>query len=199
MLYNKKYSARVSGARGYAGFRNRLRIKRFLGLINPKPGERILEIGCNDGGLLSALKEREAEVFGVDVNEDALSRIPDLDVRVASAENTGFPSGTFHKICAFEVLEHVPDVQAALREVSRLLVPHGKCYLSVPYEIIRGEQALGDAIFAYGDIRKARSLHLHKLTPKKIMRLTEGLPLKKVFSGLWFIPAPSFVLVLEKT
>jgi len=44
-----------------------------------------------------------------------------------------FPNNSFDEICAFDVLEHLDDYCAALREIHRILKPGGKVRIIVPH------------------------------------------------------------------
>lgn len=81
-LYTNKYSQKVGGTGGYAGFRNRWRLNLFTKLIPVKPNDSILEIGPNTCFLLDAFKERVTSVAGIDINEEAVQKLdrPDLIV-----------------------------------------------------------------------------------------------------------------------
>src|SRR6056297_452665 len=56
-------------------------------LLAPRPGERILDIGCGDGTLTQALVEAGAETVGVDASPEmvAAARARGLDARIADA------------------------------------------------------------------------------------------------------------------
>jgi trans-aconitate methyltransferase len=63
-------------------------------LLNPQPGEHILDLGCGDGALTEKLVEAGAQVVGVDASEDmiAAARRRGLDARVADAYHLTFTS-----------------------------------------------------------------------------------------------------------
>ncbi len=57
-----------------------------------------------------------------------------LDARAgADVQDLQFPDGYFDVFLTAEVLEHVPDEQAAIREIARVLAPGGHLVLQVPY------------------------------------------------------------------
>lgn len=47
----------------------------------------------------------------------------------------GFADARFDRLFSFDVLEHVPDHRAALREFSRVLKPGGRAILTVPFDV----------------------------------------------------------------
>jgi SAM-dependent methyltransferase len=110
---------------------------RFLdatGLL--RPGVEILEIGSGTGTLLHRLLGRGLHVQGVDVNpallEDARRWYGDLPVRVVQGAALPFPDASFDVVMSFDVFEHIPDTDAHLEEVRRVLRPGGSYVLQTP-------------------------------------------------------------------
>lgn len=95
---------------------------------------KILDVGCGTGAnLLMLSKYGDAE--GVDVSEDALAfcRERGLDkVRLGAGEELPYENGTFDLVTAFDVVEHMDDDLAGLREMRRVLRPGGRALLFVP-------------------------------------------------------------------
>jgi SAM-dependent methyltransferase len=93
-------------------------------------GARFLDAGCGAGGYVEALRERGADAYGVEFNPEKVaayrrtSREPDR-VRVGDLEHLDWPDASFDAGLLNEVLEHVPDERAALRELHRVLRPGG--------------------------------------------------------------------------
>lgn len=119
-------------------------------IIGLKDGERILDLGCGEGrhthamfaaanchavgvdlGYADVHKTRQAfwDAYGVPPVEDQ-----QWSVSVADALRLPFPDGSFDKVICSEVLEHIPDYEAALDEVFRILKPGGVFAASVPRE-----------------------------------------------------------------
>ena len=95
---------------------------------------RILDVGCGTGAnLLMLSKYGDAE--GVDVSEDALTFCHErgLDkVKLGAAEELPYDDGTFDLVTAFDVVEHIDDDLAGLKEMRRVLRPGGHVLLFVP-------------------------------------------------------------------
>lgn len=96
-------------------------------LLAPKPGERILDLGCGDGALTEKLAASGCAVVGIDasIEQVAGARRRGLDARVGSAERLDF-DGEFDAVFSNAVLHWVRDQDAALDGVRRALKPGGR-------------------------------------------------------------------------
>jgi SAM-dependent methyltransferase len=117
----------------------RRRACTVLEYINPQPGERILEDGCGLGFYLHLLgRLSDAEVWGVELDRERLSAsLQDefaSSARMAMGDVTRLPfaDAGFDKLIISEVLEHLDDDAAGMREVARVLKPGGVCAVTVP-------------------------------------------------------------------
>jgi trans-aconitate methyltransferase len=95
--------------------------------LAPKPGERILDLGCGDGQLTAKIVAAGAEVVGVDASpamvEGALAK--GIDARVCNAEALPFNS-EFDAVFSNAALHWVRDQDAMLAGVKRALKPGGR-------------------------------------------------------------------------
>jgi SAM-dependent methyltransferase len=95
---------------------------------------RILDVGCGTGANLELLGQY-GEAEGVDVSQAALQfcRARGLqNVRQGAAEKLPFEDGEFDLVTALDVVEHLDDDVAGLREMRRVLRPGGRALLFVP-------------------------------------------------------------------
>ncbi len=95
---------------------------------------RILDVGCGTGANLLMLSQY-GDAEGVDVSEDALAfcRERGLDkVKLGAAEALPYDDATFDLVTALDVVEHLDDDLAGLREMRRVLRPGGRVLLFVP-------------------------------------------------------------------
>ena len=95
---------------------------------------RILDVGCGTGANLLMLSQY-GDAEGVDVSEDALAfcRERGLDkVKLGAGEELPYEDGTFDLVTAFDVVEHMDDDLAGLKEMRRVLRPGGRVLLFVP-------------------------------------------------------------------
>ena len=95
---------------------------------------RILDVGCGTGANLLMLSQY-GDAEGVDVSEDALAfcRERGLEkVKLGEGEALPYEDGTFDLVTALDVVEHMDDDLAGLREMRRVLRPGGRVLLFVP-------------------------------------------------------------------
>jgi SAM-dependent methyltransferase len=100
-------------------------------------GRRFLDVGCASGALGAALKESgAAHVAGIEQHPVAAGKARGrLDALVEGDILTApipFSTGEFDYIIFADVLEHLPDPEAAVRRFLPLLRPTGRIVVSVP-------------------------------------------------------------------
>lgn len=118
-------------------FRGRQRVlesilSRKLDGTAPK---RILSVGCGPAeGLqwLTQFTNAGGKVVGLDVEPLHARSSGDIQFVVGSLEHAPLEDHSFDAVLALDVLEHLDDDGAGLREVSRLLKPGGLLLITVP-------------------------------------------------------------------
>lgn len=100
--------------------RHRRRI--VINLVRELPHRRILDLGCGDGLLLAEISKKiQAELIGADVSataiEHARRNVPHAHFEVLDA-GRAIPEGTFDVTVMSEVLEHIEDDDALLRNLA---------------------------------------------------------------------------------
>jgi len=111
-------------------------------------GEKVLDLGCGAGRHAFEMYRRGADVIAFDLDADELAKVSELfaamrdagevpagaeaDVEQGDALNLPFPDGEFDRVVAAEVLEHIPDDEAAIAELVRVLRPGGTIAVTVP-------------------------------------------------------------------
>jgi SAM-dependent methyltransferase len=96
-------------------------------LLAPRPGERILDLGCGDGVLTEALVAAGAEVVGVDASPEmvAAAKARGLDARVMDGQALSFDAA-FDAVFSNAALHWMLDPPAVARGVFRALKPGGR-------------------------------------------------------------------------
>jgi SAM-dependent methyltransferase len=125
-----------------------LRLQRdLLAAQSVRRGARVLEIGGHRSGVLAWLETHaDVNAVGVDISpawvatQEAAARARGSRTRwlLADAEHLPFPDAAFDMVVAFDVLEHVADMSAALRACARVLVPGGVLVAHLPVADVSG-------------------------------------------------------------
>lgn len=84
-----------------------------------RPGDKVADIGCGHGSLRQTVEALGGKWIGI----EPFALTPDLIK--APAEDLPFPGDSFDVVIMDAVLEHIPDVPGAFREVGRTLKPGG--------------------------------------------------------------------------
>ena len=101
-------------------------------------GKRILDAGCGTGYGTAELAQVALHATGVDIAPDAVAYarttypLPNLHFAVSSCDATPFRPSSFELVVAFEVIEHLRDFRAFLRECARVVTPQGLFIVSSP-------------------------------------------------------------------
>lgn len=107
-------------------------------LMQPILGNKLLDVGCNNGVFLSIAEKMGYVVTGLDFNRNSiesgqqafgLKKLYSYTVEDFSKE---FPSEKFDVITCFEILEHLDNPNQFLKTIKGLLRPQGSIAISVP-------------------------------------------------------------------
>lgn len=162
-----------------------------------RPSDGVLEVGCDRGQFLAVLKPLCNRVVGIDVNATALAHCEGVEVSAQSASKLSFFDGSFDRVVSCHTIEHIVDLDDALREMGRVLKPGGRMVHVYPLEPIRGYSAVPGALWTYHSLRTARELHVHALTPKSLSERAARVGLRHVHSKRVFTPIPLFPAYLS--
>jgi 2-polyprenyl-3-methyl-5-hydroxy-6-metoxy-1,4-benzoquinol methylase len=99
----------------------------------------VLDVGAGMGGLVVALARQGVQVVAQEYNPAYCQIIGlrarryalDLPVVNSAGEALPFADASFQLITAWDVLEHVQDVPATLRELRRILAPQGRAIVTI--------------------------------------------------------------------
>ncbi len=101
------------------------------------PPGRVLDLGCGMGHSYSRLAPRET--VGVDLAAHALVG-QERETHVADMRMLPFPAASFASVLAVQSIEHVPDPERVLAEVTRVLVPDGRAVFVTPNRLTFGRR-----------------------------------------------------------
>jgi SAM-dependent methyltransferase len=115
--------------------------------IKLRPNDTLLDLGCGEGRhAISAYMVEQLNAVGIDLSLNDLQTTkqrfeefvePDNDTKslvisVANGQHLPFADEHFDKVICSEVLEHIPDYRAVIKELSRVLKTGGIAAISVP-------------------------------------------------------------------
>jgi SAM-dependent methyltransferase len=160
----------------------RRRAFRLLDWLDLRDGDRVLDCGCGMGFYLMTMGSlRSLRLIGCDEDPARLARarregVPAQLVR-NDIQHQPFADGSFDKILCSEVLEHLSDDGAGMRDLARILRPGGILAISVPHArypfwwdpINRLWIALGGQPFRSGPIAGIWSNHQRLYEPGDLL------------------------------
>ena len=95
-----------------------------------------LDVGCSAGFVVKAAQEAGFEAHGVDIEAAGIGYGTDElglhNLRRGELLEQHYPSAYFAAISAYDVIEHVPDLNAFIGELKRILAPRGVIDLGTP-------------------------------------------------------------------
>jgi SAM-dependent methyltransferase len=133
---------------------------RFEDVI--RPGDQVADIGCGHGPLRPIVEALGGKWIGI----EPFALTPDLIK--APAEDLPFPDHSFDVVIMNAVLEHIPDVAGAFREVGRTLKPGGmlvgysaymECFHEISYHHLSHK--------SLEDLSRRNGLVLERIGPSK--------------------------------
>lgn len=158
---------------------------------------KILDAGCGSGSLSLALAKLGFKVSAFDLSDDCVSMVRQkitekglddfISVKKGDATKIAFPDETFDVVISGEVLEHISDDNAVIRECNRVLKNGGICVVTVPINPKLWD--LSDEIA--GHVRRYKSSELIKLFKDNGFVIEKirfwGFPIMKLYHKLFFI------------
>jgi 2-polyprenyl-3-methyl-5-hydroxy-6-metoxy-1,4-benzoquinol methylase len=140
-------------------------------------GQLVLDVGCGWAQALAFFQERGAKCFGFDPAPEAVehARGVGLDVRRAGMESLDvFPGQKFDVVTLLNVLEHLADPVATMREIhAKVLKPGGILVIEVPNEF-NAFQVCGQKIHGLREWWVSPPAHLNYFSNESLCKLLSG-------------------------
>lgn len=149
----------------------------------PLADKAVLDVGCGAGLLCEPLARLGGTVTGVDASAEnigtasAHATAAGLDIRYMTGELAGLDIGQFDLVTSMEVIEHVADKPAFLRDLSEKLAPGGLMVLSTPNRTAASKILLVEAAEAVGYVPKGTHDWQDFVTPDELNDLLADLGL----------------------
>lgn len=131
---------------------------RLAAILDPGPGERLVEVGPGTGHFALPMAERVGQrgtVVGVDLQQGMLDDLAEsasrrglanIELRQGDATALPYEDGSFDGAFLVTVLGEIPDQDAALRELRRVLKPGGR--------VVFGETIFDPHLVSLGTLRR---------------------------------------------
>jgi arsenite methyltransferase len=179
-----------------------------LRIMDLKPGERVLDLGCGAGWATRLLARRVAGdasnggkdglVVGVDISDEMIRRARDnsrefrnVEYLVGSAEQIPWKSDFFDKVLSVESFYYYPDQDRALQELRRVMVPGGRLFILInlysdnPYSL-RWVEELKVPVHARSEAEYVELLRAHGFHNVQARRVPDPSPTPEEYTGKWF-------------
>lgn len=107
----------------------------FQALDTIPAGSRIIEVGCGSGDFLELASTRHSQIYGLDINPRAISSAKAKGLNAHCAQLGAYgdqQASQFDVLCAFQLLEHLPNPLDFLEDALRLVRPNGMLIFATP-------------------------------------------------------------------
>jgi ubiquinone/menaquinone biosynthesis C-methylase UbiE len=123
---------------------------------------KVLDIACGDGFFSSLLYSKlEKVIYGIDLNPHEVEKAKLVktfsSVSIMDATNLSFPAGYFDVIYSNSSLEHISDIEKALKSIHKSLAHGGKLFLTLPTDKFE-KYSVGSTIFEWFKLGKINLL-----------------------------------------
>jgi 2-polyprenyl-3-methyl-5-hydroxy-6-metoxy-1,4-benzoquinol methylase len=183
-LYDAGYFAEYPGGEDYESDDDQRRFEagvRLPFVRRQRPSGRLLEIGAAAGHFLRAAADAGYDVVGIEPAAEVAARgaaREGVDLRPGLLETADLPEGAFDVVCAWHVLEHIPEPRGAVERMAALLAPGGALCLEVPNVTSALSERDGEQWF-HLDPRH----HVNQFTPAALRGLLERSGLQVTMIG----------------
>lgn len=108
--------------------------KKIVNLLSPyKRGEKVVDVGCGWGYLISFLPSY-VDIYAFDLSRKMLevSRVfrKTAERAIGDAQDMGLKDDSFDKLFCVGLTGHIPKLRNALEEMYRILKPNGLCVIN---------------------------------------------------------------------
>lgn len=139
---------------------------RLIEKVNSGKG-KLLDVGCGTGAFLQSCKGDGWQIAGVEADEKVRILTQEkLEIQIAQDLSEIHTSESFNIITLWHVLEHIPNLNDTIKQLSLLLAPNGTLVIAVPNSNSYDASYFKEYWAAY-DVPR----HLYHFTPHTIQKL----------------------------
>ena len=106
-------------------------------LLDPRPSDRLLDIGCGTGITVRSLASRVERAVGIDISPSMIEYareqargVDNVEFAVAESSELPFPDASLTAVLCTFSFHHYPQPEASVREMARVLVGGGRLVLA---------------------------------------------------------------------
>jgi ubiquinone/menaquinone biosynthesis C-methylase UbiE len=179
--------------------------EQTIRLMDLKPGERVLDLGCGTGWatrLLARLvgegPEGFGQVVGIDISDEMIrrGRVSSRDFENVlliwgSAQQIPWEENFFDKVLSVESFYYYPDQDRTLAELFRVMAPRARMFLLInlykdnPYSL-RWLEELKVPVHLRSQEEYVQLLKAHAFEEVEAMRIPDESPTPETYTGKWF-------------
>lgn len=181
--------------------------EQTIAMMNLKPGERVLDLGCGAGWATRKLaaavcggdSKESGEAVGVDIADEMIARARaasagNVRFECAAADELPFADAYFDKLLSIESFYYYPDQERVLDEVYRVMRPGGEVFILINlykenHYSLRWVDALNVKVHARSEQEYTEMLAKHGFKNVRSIRVPDETPTPENYSGKWFANA----------
>ncbi len=205
-LLQQEFNRWAEQGRGEEMERHHLDItEKTLRVMELKPGERVLDLGCGAGWATRILArlvadgaEGRGQVVGLDIADEMIRRARAASRDFAnimyvwgSAQKIPWEENFFDKVLSVESFYYYPDQHRALHELFRVMAPRGRLFILINLykdnsHSLRWVEELKVKVHALSEAEYVDMLKQHAFEDISARRIPDDTPTPDEYSGKWF-------------
>ncbi len=178
--------------------------EQTLAIMDLKPGERVLDLGCGAGWASRMIAKAVAngnqpgQVVGLDVADEMIRRAragsanyDNVMFVVGSAQQIPWEENFFDKVLSVESFYYYSDQERALAELFRVMAPKGELYILINlyrdnHYSLRWVEELQVPVQVHSEQEYIEMLKRHTFEEVRAVRIPDLTPTPEEYSGRWF-------------